>query len=67
MSIQTRILMAVLAVTGVYYIITLFCDGAKLQRFRKKYYTIYSSYNDNTNKESVKERGNDEGNCKRCS
>ena len=43
MNISSKIVALLLSVLGIYYIFTLLTDGAKLQRFRKKYYTIYST------------------------
>lgn len=41
--VMSKLLAFVLALLGIYYIFTLITDGAKLQRFRKKYYKIYST------------------------
>lgn len=38
MSMIERLSIAGLALVGCYYILTLISDGAKLQRFKKKYY-----------------------------
>ena len=38
MKMLTKISVIGLAFVGAYHIFTLVCDGAKLQRFKRKYY-----------------------------
>lgn len=41
MKILLKIASIVAPIIGIYYIGTLIYDGIKLQKFRKKYHTIY--------------------------
>lgn len=41
MKILIKIAAVVLPIVGIYYVGILIYDGIKLQKFRKKYHTIY--------------------------
>lgn len=51
MKTLMSIVSVVLSLIGLYYIIATWKDGLKLQRFKKKYYTIYRTGEDRNNEE----------------
>lgn len=51
MKTLMSIVSIVLSLVGLYYIATTWKDGLKLQRFKKKYYTIYRTGEDTNNEE----------------